>query len=178
MRTWVTLPLILTAATLLSSRPAAASPIVLTDHSGTCNHVTGCTISLPFSPVTGQVLLLEPEFFNLPEDVITFDGATNTAVFASNDLTGLHDPADVSTPPPPLPLQISLSEPLVQSGPETLVYNPQPGQPGYGVDSNGVPVSYSITSDSGVAPEPSSLLLLGTGLTSLVAVRRRRPKRQ
>lgn len=177
MRTWVALPLVLTTAALLSSRPASASPIVLTEHSGTCNHVVGCTINLPFSPVTGQVILLEPEFFNLPEDVITFDGTTNTAVFASNDLTGLHDPADVTTPPSPLPNQISLSEPLVQSGPETLLYSPLPGQPGYGLDDTGAPVSYSINSDSGVVPEPSSLLLLSTGLISFTTVGRRRGRR-
>ena len=174
MRKWMALPLVLTAALLLSGRPASASPIVLTEHSGTCNHVTGCTIDLPFSPVTGQVLLTDPNFFNLPLDVITFDSTTNTAVFASDSIDGFDDPADTFGPPPPLTNQIFLIEPSVESGPETLLYNPLPGQPGYGLDDSGAPVSYSITSDSGVAPEPSSLLLIGAGLISLAAVRRRR----
>lgn len=174
MRTWVALPLVLTAAILLNGRPASATTIVLTEHSGTCNHVVGCTINLPFSPVTGQVLLLDPDFFNLPLDVITFDGTTNTAVFASDNIDGFDDPGDTFAPPPPLSNQISLIEPSVESGSETLLYNPLPGQPGYGLDDTGAPVNYSITSDSGVAPEPSSLLLLSAGLISLAAVRLRR----
>lgn len=177
MRTWVVLPVVLTAAILLSSRPASASPIVLTEHSGTCNHVTGCTISLPFSPETGQVLLLDPNFFNLPLDVITFDSTTDTAVFASDNIDGFDDPGDTFAPPPPLTNQISLTEPSVETGPETLLYSPSRGEPGYGLDATGAPVSYSITSDSGAAPEPSSLLLLCTGLTSLAVVRRHRGTR-
>jgi PEP-CTERM motif-containing protein len=178
MRKWMALPLVLTAAVLLSSRPASASPIVLTEHSGTCNHVIGCTISLPFSPVTGQVLLTDPNFFNLPLDVITFDSTTNTAVFASDNIDGFDDPADTTSPPPPLTNQIFLTEPSVESGPETLLYNPQPGQPGYALDDTGAAVSYSITSDSGTVPEPSSLLLLGAGVIMVGAIRRRRGRRR
>lgn len=177
MRTWIALPLVLTAAILLNHRPASATTIVLTESSGTCDHIVGCTIDLPFSPVTGQVLLLDPDFFNLPLDVITFDSTTNTAVFASDNIDGFDDPADTFGPPSPLTNQISLTEPSVESGPETLLYDPLPGQPGYGLDDSGAPVSYSITSDSGAAPEPSSLLLFGAGLISLAAVRRRRGRR-
>jgi|SRR5690348_2307017 PEP-CTERM motif-containing protein len=177
MRTWVAFPLVLAAAAVLSGRPASASPIVLTEHSGTCNHVTGCTIDLPFSPVTGQVLLTDPNFFNEVLDVITFDGTTNTAVFASDNIDGFDDPGDTFAPPPPLTNQISLTEPSVETGPETLFYSPSPGEPGYGLDATGAPVSYSITSDSGSAPEPSSLLLLGAGVISLAAVRRRHERR-
>lgn len=129
MRTWIALPLVLTAAILLNHRPASATTIVLTESSGTCDHIVGCTIDLPFSPVTGQVLLLDPDFFNLPLDVITFDSTTNTAVFASDNIDGFDDPADTFGPPSPLTNQISLTEPSVESGPETLLYDPLPGQP-------------------------------------------------
>jgi PEP-CTERM motif-containing protein len=177
MRTWVVLSVVLTAAILFSRGLASASPIVLTESTGTCNHVTGCTIALPFSPVTGQVLLLDPNFFNLPLDVITFDSTTDTAVFASDNIDGFDDPGDTFGPPAPLTNQISLTEPSVETGPETLLYNPSPGDPGYGLDATGEPVSYGITSDSGSAPEPSSLLLLGAGVISLAAVRRRHGRR-
>lgn len=174
MRTWVARLLVLTAILLFNNRSASATTIVLTESSGTCDHIVGCTIVLPFSPVDGQVILLEPEFFNLPGDVITFDSTTNTAVLASDDFNGFLDPADTSSPPPPLANLIYLTEPSVNSGPETLLYDPLPGQPGYGLDNSGAAVSYSITSDSGAAPEPSSWLLLCTGLTSVAVVRRRR----
>src|SRR5579864_8438794 len=118
MRTWVVLSVVLTAAILFSRGLASASPIVLTESTGTCNHVTGCTIALPFSPVTGQVLLLDPNFFNLPLDVITFDSTTDTAVFASDNIDGFDDPGDTFGPPTPLTNQISLTEPSVETGPE------------------------------------------------------------
>lgn len=177
MRTWVVLSVVLTAAILLSSRPISASAIVLTESTGTCNQVTGCTIALPFSPVTGQVLLLDPDFFNLPLDVITFDSTTDTAVFASDNIDGFDDPGDTFSPPPPLTNQISLTEPSVETGPETLLYSPAPGEPGYALDAVGEPVSYGITSDSGSVPEPSSLLLFASGLISLAAAGRRRGRR-
>lgn len=172
MRTWVALALVLPAIILLSSHPVSATTIVVSESSGTCNHVVGCTVDLPFSPVTGQVILLEPEFFNLPGDIITFDSTTDTAVFASDDFNGFLDPADTSSSPSLLTNLIYLTEPSVISGPETFLYSPYSGEPGYGLDGAGEPISYRITSDSGAVPEPSSLLLLGAGLICLLWMRR------
>lgn len=64
---------------------------------------------------------------------------------------------------------IFLPETVNENGSELITYIPTTGQPGF---SPGVVLAYSITSDSAVVPEPTSLLLLGTGILGLPVMRR------
>jgi hypothetical protein len=61
----------------------------------------------------------------------------------------------------------SISEPnaACQGCVQTLLYEPEVGQPGYAKDSSGAVITYQITSD---APEPATCFLLGTGSLALL----------
>ena len=170
--------LMVAALIAMGALPAAAGPIpIINENSGTCNHNTGCTFSLTFTPTDGQLLLFDPDL-GFVADVITFDSATKTATIASDNVDGLgfDDLGDTFGAPPLLPpcppvptspCSLTINEPPSQ----TLTYTPTLGQPGFG----GAPV-YTVTSDThpNDVAEPSSLLLLGAGLLGVVGVMRRK----
>lgn len=155
----------------------------------------GCIYAVPANLINGgQLLMLEPDipdvFTGEPTvgDVITFfPGNPGALAFASTNAFGFTDPADTASQPPDVPPQVSLLEvggvipyfpgssnpqvnPLVLTPVDGFVtYSPGPSDPGYALDLFGDAVTYEFISDAGAAPapEPGTLLLLGTGLLAL-----------
>lgn len=148
---------------------ALATVVTIDEFTGSCNTTTGCTASLPFAPVTGQLNLTDN---GVLLDVITFDNATSSYTFASDNIDGFDAPADTFAPPLPLANVVTLPEPTNETL-ELVVYTPTAGQPGFALDGSGNPITYDVFSDSPgpVVPEPSSLVLFGSGLLALMRIR-------
>ncbi len=103
-------------------------------------------------------------------DVVRFNpagtapGYAGSLLFYSNPVDGFDSLAD--TPSPPGQYYQNNLTIIELNG--VGVYTPGPGQPGYVAGFN---VTYNLISD-GAIPEPTSMVLLGTGLVGFVMRRR------
>ncbi len=107
-------------------------------------------------------------------DVVRFNPAGTgspgyhaSLLFYSDNLDGFDDLGD--TPGPPQLLyrnNLTILEVGMEGGIEGAIYTPHEGQPGF---VPGFAVTYNLISDVTAIPEPSSMLLLGTGLFGVVA---------
>lgn len=132
------------------------------------------TYSLQNPPglVAGDLLLFESA--NLLSDVIRFNASNGTLVFYSDVDDGADALADMPFPSAFYTNTFSAFE-VGPEGSNGFTYTPLAGQPGFVTGAAG-PVTYIIQSDTVAAPEPSTIVLMLTGLTGLggVAMRRRR----
>lgn len=122
--------------------------------------------------VTGDVLILDSG--NVVSDVLRFDPniqqASGTGGVFVYSLAGEGSQADIGLPTAFYTNVFTTFE--VNGG---IVYTPTAGMPGF-VTGAGGPVTYTFVSDSQV-PEPSSMLLLGSGLAGMIGTIRRKLNR-
>lgn len=113
---------------------------------------------------SGDLLIYDGAIFS---DVVRFNASNGTLVFYSDPVDGYDSLADIVAPPSSYyPNHITLFE---ING--VVNYTPIAGQPGFVTGAAG-PVTYTLLSDP--IPEPSSLVLLGTGALGAVGALRRR----
>jgi hypothetical protein len=147
--------------------------------------VGGRNVTLPFVPNPGQVVLCEQLVFNFfgPNtckddkfsDKVVFSNVDNTALlFSDVDEGAPGEPGDVDTglAPPFCPPGC-----LAEMAPFTL-YLPFPGDPGgnpaFDRTTPATTIEYNIFSDPPDVPEPSTALLISSGLVPLWFWRLRR----
>jgi hypothetical protein len=153
-------------------------PVSFQTDNGPGGFANALTYSLLNPPgLTAGDLLLSESAGGAISDVIRFNptencnGSIGCLVFYSDNLDGIDSLADIGLPTARYTNTVSFAE-IGPEGNNGLTYTPLAGQPGFVAGSDG-PVTYVLQSDSSV-PEPSSILLLGTGLGALIVVCRNR----
>ncbi|QNI36493.1 PEP-CTERM sorting domain-containing protein [Edaphobacter albus] len=116
--------------------------------------------------ISGDLLIYNGSVFS---DVVRFNSSNGTLVFYSNPADGYDSLADIASPPGSY-----YSNTLTLFEIDGVVnFTPTAGQPGFVTGAAG-PITYTLLSDPAPVPEPSSLLLIGTGVLGAVGALRRR----
>jgi hypothetical protein len=153
----------------------------------TIDEFSNSQLTNPSGRITpGYVVLCEGAVSTGGLDCASGVGLSDMVVFTSNSATmhsdalqdGVSAPADTEfvVVDPSLPRR-ALTEPVNEDGLESISYTPScPGDPGsLMVSVLCVSITYNITSDSPApVPEPSTVLLLGSGVASVIVMWRRK----
>jgi hypothetical protein len=141
---------------------------------GLANAVTYSLLNPP-GLTAGDLVLTEG---GITSDIIRFNpnqacsGTVGCLVFYSDKFDGVDSLADIGFPTALYANNLTFPE----TGPEGnngFTYTPVAGQPGFVAGATG-PVTYVIRSDTAAVPEPSTILLLATGLSPVVIACRKR----
>jgi hypothetical protein len=151
-------------------------PVTFQTDNGPGGLANALTYALLDPPGLTEGDLLLSESPGAISDIIRFNptescsNLTGCLVFYSDNLDGIDSRADIGLPTGRYTNTVSLME-IGPEGDNGLTYTPVSGQPGF-VAGAGGPVTYVIASDSPV-PEPSTIVLFGTGLGALLIIRKR-----
>jgi hypothetical protein len=165
-----------------SSGFVSTLPVDFQTDNGPGGLANALTYSLLNPPgLTAGDLLLTESAAGPISDIIRFNPTENCSgtigclVFYSDKLDGVDSLADIGLPTGLYTNTISFME-IGPEGNNGLTYTPLAGQPGFVAGAAG-PVTYVLTSDAAPTPEPSTIVLFGTGLgVLLVACRKRAGK--
>lgn len=154
------------------SAPLAA---LLQNDPGPGGYPSALTYSLPFMGVQGDLILTDPNFSDLPMEIIRFNG-DGTLIFYAGNLPD--SVAFVPNPPGMLYDNIAI---VSDTGPEvssSATYTPVDGQPGF--DSSDPTYIFDNSDQSANdAPEPSTMAMCAVsfGALGLCRMRSRRPSK-
>ena len=130
------------------------------------------TYPLTFSGVQGDLILTDPNFSDLPMEIIRFNG-DGTLIFYAGNMPG--SLAYVSNPPASTYGNIAIVSDVGPEDINTATYTPTAGQPGYDPSN---PTYIFFNGVAGInAPEPSTtatVLISLLALLTAAALRRRR----
>jgi hypothetical protein len=141
--------------------PSTVSVVAGNNLPGTANGMNLHTIINGFATNPGvAVLISDLTVSNPPEAFADFLPSTDPAVVIAN----ITNSNGTATP------LVFLSEGAEDTN-QIISYTPTSGQPGFSL-TPGTTAMYSITSDTSAVPDPSTALLLGTGLLGFPISRR------
>jgi hypothetical protein len=135
------------------------------------NTYSALTYNLPFSGQEGSLVLTDPNFSDLPMEILIFNGAGNVFFFAGNM------PGSAAYVPSPPALDSTSLAFVSDTGPEassSATFTPSPGDPGYDPSGPTYFIDNGTTPVAAPTPEPGSIVLLATGTLLLVARRGQR----